>query len=113
MDMFTLTTKILAVQRFAQRNRGSVFNARSTKAIIGSCDTLLDLIARGGSREQVAERVRLMRAECEWPGDLQGWTWFDDKLFALHEYLAQDETFPSQRELVEELEAACRAGVIR
>jgi hypothetical protein len=113
MDMFTATTKILAVQRFAERQRGSLFNARSRQQIEHCTGHLLEVIAKGGSREQLAETMRWMRAASEWPGDLQGWTWFDDKLFTLVQYLEQEETFPSQAELVEELERACKAGVIR
>lgn len=113
MDMFTLTTKILAVQRIAERQNGALFNARSGKEIAYKTGCLLDSIALGASREQVAELVRWFRADTEWPGDLKGWTWLDERLLALHDYLTQDETFPSQAELVEELERACRAGVIR
>lgn len=113
MDMFTATTKIMAIQRVAERQQGALFNIRSAKYIKDRCDTLLRLVAKGGSREQLVELVCWMRAESEWPGDLRGWTWFDDRLFVLFEYLAQDETFPTQAELVDELEAACRAGVLR
>ena len=113
MDMFTLTTKIMAVQRLAQRQNDTLFNARSAKEIVYKTGCLLDVIAEGGSREQLAELVRWFRAGEDWPGDLRGWTWFDDRLFSLFEYLSQDETFPTQAELVEELEAACRAGVLR
>lgn len=113
MDMFTATTKILALQRIGQRYSGTLFNSRSGKEIARKTDMLLDLIAKGGSRSQLADLVRWLRAEAEWPGDLQGWTWFDERLLALHDYLAQDETFPTQAELVEELERACRTGAIR
>jgi hypothetical protein len=111
--MFTATTKILAVQRIAERQNSALFNARSAKEIVHKTGCLLDSIALGASREQVAELVRWFRADSEWPGDLKGWAWFDERLLVLHDYLAQDETFPTQAELVEELERACKAGVIR
>jgi hypothetical protein len=113
MDMFTLTTKILAVQRVAERHGGCIFDARSAKQIIHDTSWLLACIAKGDLRERIAERVRWMRVAENWPGGMAGWRWFDDRLAVLAEYLEQDETFPSQAELVEELERACRAGVIR
>lgn len=113
MDMFTLTTKILAIQRIAERHGGAVFDARSAKEVIYRTGALLDVIAEGGSREQLYDVVCWMRTDESWPGGLAGWRWFDDRLFVLAQYLEQDETFPSQAELVEELERACRAGVIR
>lgn len=113
MDMFTLTTKIMAVQRIAERQNGALFNARSAKQIAHDTGWLLACIAQGDSRECIAERVSWMRVSDEWPGDLRGYAFWQDRLDRLAEYLAQDETFPSQRELVEELEAACRAGVLR
>lgn len=112
MNMFTLTTKILAVQRVAQRQNGALFNARSAKQIEHETALLLKYIARGDSRESLAECIGWLRAATEWPGDLKGWTWFDDRLFTLATYLQEDETFPSQAELVAELERAIEAGVI-
>lgn len=113
MDMFTLTTKIMAVERIAERQNGALFNARSAQRIRAHMAWLRHLIAEGEDRAAIYRQVTLLRADEDWPGDLRGWAFYDDRLFALAQYLEQEETFPTQAELVEELEAACRAGVIR
>ena len=113
MDMFTLTTKILAVQRMAQRQNGALFNARSAGQIVADTQDLLDLVAYGKDRAEMLLAVVTLRGAELWPGDLRGWAWFDERLLTLAEYLAQEETFPSQAELVDELERAIAAGVIR
>lgn len=113
MDMFTLTTKILAVERLAERQNGVLFNARSAERIRAHMAWIRHLIAEGADREAIYRQVTLLRSDEGWPGDMAGWRFYDDRLFGLAQYLEQDETFPSQAELVEELERACQAGVIR
>jgi len=109
MDMFTATVRIGAISRYAERT----LKARSANAVKERCQRLLDLIADSASPAEVRHAVHWMRVEEDWPADLGGWHWFDNRLFALAEYLAEPETFPSQKDLVQRLEDAILEGVLR
>ena len=113
MDMFTLTTKIMAIERIAERQQGALFNARSGERIRAHMAWLRNLIATGAERADIYRQVTLLRTDEDWPGDLKGWAFYDDRLDALAQYLAEPEVFPTQAELVDELERAIEAGVIR
>jgi hypothetical protein len=109
MDMFTATVRIGAIARYAERT----LKPRSANAVKERCQRLLDMIADGAPPAEVRHAVHWMRVEEDWPADLAGWHWFDNRLFALVEYLTEPETFPTQQELVQRLEDAILEGVLQ
>lgn len=99
-DAFTLTVKTGAITRYAERA-----GFKSFKTIQSYMAEIERFVALSIPLSEIKGLVIEMRGWA-WAGPLGEWTWLDNRLDELAEYLSSPEEQVTNRELIERLEAS-------